>query len=196
MAGFVNLLALLISADGAGTTQNTTQQAINTLANATSAAINGVTGGRGLSQILAQSAVPASVTGTTSETVLATIPIPAGAMGVNGGLRVSFGYTQTNNANSKTIRVRLGATSALLLALTTQPTVTFDFLIVNRGVTNSQVSTINNNNVLSWGGTSGGAFNTLAIDTTVAQNLTIAATLANAADTVTLETLSVQLLNP
>jgi hypothetical protein len=35
--------------------------------------------------VLAQSAVAASFTGTLTETVLATIAIPAGAIGVNGG---------------------------------------------------------------------------------------------------------------
>src|SRR5213079_2421852 len=61
-------------------------------------------GGIGLKAagVLAQSAVAASVTGTLTETVLATIAIPAGAMGVNGAIRVTALWSYTNSADTKT----------------------------------------------------------------------------------------------
>lgn len=55
---------------------------------------------------LAQSGATVSLTGTTSETVLATYTLPGGLMSANGQLEVWFTTSYTNSANSKTLRVR------------------------------------------------------------------------------------------
>lgn len=156
-------------------------------------------GGVGLKAagVLAQSAVAASVTGTTSETTLATIAIPAGAMGVNGSLRIRPKFSYTGNTNLKTMRVRLGGTSfwfadngANASNIGSQPLIDIE----NRGAANSQIGVA--------GGTAGvnltitTAHLTGVVDTTAAQNLTITAQLANGADTATLEAYTVEILNP
>jgi hypothetical protein len=55
-----------------------------------------------------KSAVAVALTGTTVETVLATFNIPGGLLGANGEIEIEGDFTETNNANSKTVQVRLG----------------------------------------------------------------------------------------
>ncbi len=190
MAGFVNLLAALIGADGAGTTQNTTQAAINALAVAVSNAINGVTGGRGVVQVLGQSTGPVSVTGTLTETVLATIPVPALAMGLTGALRVSASYSYTNSANNKQILSRFGGVAFRTSTRTTAAQDNYIDMVRNRGAANSQFVALS----LTAASVVSGVQNTLAVDTTVTQNLTLSATLTNVGETITLEGYTVELI--
>lgn len=143
--------------------------------------------------LLAQSAVPSSVTGTTTETVLATIPVPAGALNVNGSLRISSLWSYTNSANTKTLTVKLGATSFLNVAPTTTASFQSMNIIRNRAI-NSQVSFVAS--ALSSFTTSNGAPTTGAIDMSAAQNITFTATLANSGETITLEGYTVEILNP
>lgn len=155
--------------------------------------------GRGLQSpgVLAQSAVPASVTGTLSETTLATITIPAGAMGVNGSVRVRARFSYTGSTNNKAVRVRFGGAQLLFVdnantAGNIGAQLLFD--IANRGATNSQIG--------GSAGTGGvnaqiqNAFSASAIDTTAAVNLTLTAQLANTGETITLESYTVEILNP
>jgi hypothetical protein len=64
----------------------------------------------------------ATVTGTTNETVLGSIAVPANSMGQSGGIRVMVGYQLTVSANQKSIKLRFGLqgsiTSQLLFDLT------------------------------------------------------------------------------
>lgn len=154
-------------------------------------------GGIGLkaSGVLAQSAAPASVTGTLSETVLATIAIPAGAMGVNGSLRITTLWTFTSSADSKTVQARLGGTSIGLAVMTANSGLQHQIILRNRGAANSQIAFTNGQT--SFAVTSG-AMVTTAIDTSIAQNLTLTATIgANAgSNTITLEAYTVENLNP
>lgn len=64
-------------------------------------------------RVLAQSAVASSITGTLTKTALATVYVPAGAIGPNGRLRVSTQWTTTANTNSKTLTFELGTTAFL-----------------------------------------------------------------------------------
>ncbi len=153
-------------------------------------------GGIGLkaSGVLAQSAVPASVTGTLTETVLATIPIPAGAMGVNGGVRIYAYWSATNNANAKTVSFRLGGTLVAATGSIANNLSMCNFQeIRNRGAFNQQM--VRQNPSGPFGAATGAIVN-IAVDTSQTQNLTLTATLANAADTITLEGYTVEILNP
>lgn len=60
-------------------------------------------------RVLAASAVPVTVTGTTSETTLATVKIPGGIMGKRGMLRVVSLWTPTGAGGTKDLRMRMGA---------------------------------------------------------------------------------------
>lgn len=148
-------------------------------------------GGVGLKSagVLAQSAVPASVTGTVAETTLATIVVPANAMGLNGSLRISLFASNTNNANNKTLNVRFGGVQLASAIRTTTLNQGQYFIILNRGAANSQI----------WYQLAQGAGLSeavVSVDTTQTQNLTITGTLANAADTFTVETYTVEILSP
>lgn len=153
-------------------------------------------GGIGLKSagVLAQSAVPASVTGTLIETTLATIQIPSGAVGPNGMIRLTPLSSWTNSANSKTINTYLGGVQFGARIQTTSAGEQFCTLIRCR---NSQASQV------SLGKTAGSAFQstgstatTGAVDMTQAQTLTITGTLANTGETITLEGYTVEILNP
>lgn len=145
--------------------------------------------GANLPRLLAQSAVAVPLTGTLTETTLATIAIPAGAMGINGGIRLRAWFTCTNSANNKTFTVKLGATTVRTSTRTTVAQQAFFFDVINRGAANAQMSSI------PADGT-GSAVLTYTMDTSVAQNLTITGTLANTGETITLEGYAVDILNP
>lgn len=142
--------------------------------------------------LLAKSGVAASVTGSVTETTLATIAIPAGALKANGSLRVWTLCSCTNNANAKTLNVRLGGTlvnsgQALASAASFQG----ESIISNRNATNSQIS-----NASLVDGVSTSPNVATAVDMTVVQNLTITGTLGTSTDTLTLEAYIVEIINP
>jgi type IV pilus biogenesis protein CpaD/CtpE len=127
-----------------------------------------------------------ALTGTVSETILATVTLPAGRLNKDGRLTVEGFLTATNNANAKTLNVRLGGIAGTVLYTTSVASVAqadFRLLIANRGATNSQIA---------W--KSGAAKTTAAVDMSVTQDLVITMTLGNAGDSVTLEDYVVQVV--
>lgn len=159
---------------------------------ATDARKTGVNAGMTL---LAASAAGASVTGTASETALATVTIPGGAMGLNGGVFVMSSWTVTNSANNKTLRVRFGGASGtahMQQAVTAVASVSDARRIRNRNATNSQVSSFSIS--ASGFGTSSGALATSSVDTTQAVDIVFTGGLANTGETITLESYEVWLL--
>lgn len=137
--------------------------------------------GQGCPYVLASSAVVASHTGNTNETALATITIPAGALALNGILRVTCLFGGTNNGNNKTLRVRLSGiagTAFFTNVFTTAVGISSIVHIANRNSASSQVG-----HAIGISG----AFATGAINTAVAQDLVISGQLANGADTISLE---------
>lgn len=143
--------------------------------------------------VLGQSGAAASITGTVAETTLATVAIPANAMGAAGALRISALWSTTNNANNKTLSIRLGGTVISAPVIASQASFSEIITLRNRGVANSQVTTPS---AATGGGVgvSTSAVTTTAIDTTASLALTLTATLANTGDTATLESYSVELL--
>jgi hypothetical protein len=145
-------------------------------------------------RVLAASAVAAHHTGDTLETALATIAIPAGAMGPNGALRITAVFSHTNSANNKTLRVRLGGMSGAAFmnysnsANASQMT---QRIIQNRNSQALQVS--GSAGIANAVAPNTGSPATGAIDTSVAQDLVISGQLANAGETVTLESYLVEL---
>lgn len=150
-------------------------------------------------RILAQSAVAVSGAADTNENTLATIPVPANAMGPNGTLRIWTSWTYTNSANVKTIRVRFsGAAGTQFFSRgeTTTAIANNVTTISNRNATNSQVSggTANGTLTVTGLGTSTGAIVTGAVDTTVATTLVITGQKALDSETLTLERYLVEVL--
>lgn len=148
--------------------------------------------------IVGASAVQQSVTGTVSETVLATVTIPAGAMGANGRLRITAMFSNNNSGNSKTFRVRWGASGAGTsgtafnsVANTTSLSWRTIGEVDNRNAANSQVLSINGAG--GGVGVGAGAFATTAIDTASASEIAFTAQLANTGDTANLDSYIVEL---
>lgn len=144
-------------------------------------------------QCLGRSAVAASVTGTLSETVLGSVTIPPGLLGLNGGVEISASWSFTNSANSKTVRERLGGLSGTALLSSAQTTqvqvIDVQRVVRNRNSASSQVCSPSSG--ILTGGTSSGSVLTGAINTAVAQNVVFTGQLANTGEQINLETYSV-----
>jgi len=146
-------------------------------------------------RVLARSAVAASVTGSTSETTLASVTIPANAMGANGVLRISAEWSYTNSANNKTLRTRLGGLSGAVfdtIVPTTNAYQRRQCEIKNRNAANVQLGPPSGFAGGGWG-TATNAVATGALDTTVAQTLVLSGQLASAGETITLQSYLVEL---
>lgn len=143
-------------------------------------------------RVVAASAVGVSHSGDTSETALATIAIPAGRMGPNGALRVTSHWSFTNSANAKTVRLRLGGIGGASFLASTHTSASggaYQRTIQNRNSEASQIAYQHNNG----NSFSTGTMTTGAVDTSEAQDLVLTATLANAGETITLESVLVEL---
>jgi hypothetical protein len=148
----------------------------------------------GFYKVLGSSGVAASFTaGSTSEAVLATVNVPAGAMGANGALRVTSVWSFTNSANSKNIRVRLGGLTGTTFqgpTITGAAGVRMQCGIFNRNSQSVQVGYVNNN---AGFGTTAAAIVTGAIDTSLAQDLVLTQQIGTVGETITLESYAVEI---
>lgn len=143
---------------------------------------------------LGQSGAAASVTGTASETVLATITIPANSLGPNGAIRVRTSWSVTNSGNGKTLRVKLGGIGGTAFLATYNTTITSYSdvrVITNRNATNSQIGSAPINSQFAG---SASALPTSAVDTTASTTLVITGELANTGETITLESYTVEVM--
>lgn len=134
-----------------------------------------------------------TVTGTTVEQILATYTIPAALIGPKSAIRVVCVWSSNNNANTKQARMYLGGTQFLNYPLDNGASVQTQTVIRNRNSVSSQVS---------HAGTSigyskvGSVVNYNNVNLGVDQTLQIGAVLSNAADTVTLAGVLIEILNP
>jgi hypothetical protein len=139
--------------------------------------------------VLASSAVAVPLTGTTATTPLATIAIPANRMGLNGYFVVSTVWSCTNNANRKSYLLQFGTTVSDI-DLANSASYSDQRTIQNRNSASSQVIFAGTGGF----GTSTTALSTAAQNTTTSINLIINGDLANAGDTMTLESYRVELV--
>lgn len=147
--------------------------------------------------VLGGSSVAATLTGSTSETPLATVTIPAGAMGTNGILRIFHMWSMPGGgANDKIYRIRLGGISGTIFAssfVTTNLSFSGFIHIGNRGAANSQIGKPQ----FEWSfGESSSALMTGSVDTSAAQDLVLSGQLESGADTMYLEHYLVELIRP
>lgn len=144
-----------------------------------------------IAQVIEQSAVPAALTGTTAETTMATIAVPA--MGPNDSVRVTALFTFTSSVNLKTMFGKLNnATFAQNSTSTSGHTAArVQWQVTNRNNTASQLGTL-----FGMGFTAGAAVSPLnpAVETSGENTLLIRGQLASAGETLTLEGYSVELL--
>jgi len=145
-------------------------------------------------RVVAASAVAASVTGTATKTALATINVPAGAMGANGRLRVTTHLSMTASTNTKTLSFELGGAAFYSRAEAGATVAAYrdQREIINRNSQSSQVCW----RASAIGGFGGGtaASTTGSVNMASTQQLIIYGQLANTSETITLENYLVELL--
>ena len=132
-----------------------------------------------------------SLTGTTLETTLVTITIPAGLIGSSGKVKLYPLWSVTNNANNKTLRVKLGGSTGYFLQMSGYAQLSS--LVIFRNFNSESVQKVSSGLPAGLGSTSG-AFTSLTIDTSAATTLTITGQLAVGTDTLTLESLFVEVV--
>jgi hypothetical protein len=142
--------------------------------------------------ILAQSGVAVSVTGTLAETTLASVTIPGGLMGPNGSLRITLLWSNTNNANAKTVQVKIDG--QIVSSANQANNASYQHLVIvhNRGSQSAQVM-MRSSQVGGLAQNSTGTTVT-AIDTSIDKVITFTGTLGVAGDTITLEGYTVEIL--
>ena len=136
--------------------------------------LKAVSGGNG-PRILARSHVLATKTDAdTTKTTLATIAIPAGAMGTDGALRVTAKWRFSGGAATKTVFTDFGGTTFQSYADTSAGVLTTQVTIANRNSASAQIGGLSGTDAMF--GKSGVAdYNTGTVNTANAQNLTLAA---------------------
>lgn len=104
----------------------------------------------------------------TTDTVLRSILIPAGTLGINDALEFVSFWTYPNNATIKSLRTKIGTTVVSQSDPTTSACFVSHSFIVNRGALNSQVGGRSTSTVIGAGGS---AFAALALDFAVDQTV-------------------------
>lgn len=149
--------------------------------------------GKDVGYVLARSAAQVLTPADTTEDVLATIAIPAGAMGANGFLRIFTIWSFTSSANAKTMRARLGGIGGTIHGIGPSTNGFQELqgvtMIFNRNAANAQVGT----GLLANGFIGSSAPTTGAIDTSIAQNLVFTGQKASAGETLALDAYSVEI---
>ncbi len=125
-----------------------------------------------------------ALTGTTSETTLLTVNIPAGLIGISGKVKMYPLYSMTNNANNKTLRVKLGGSTAYSIVVASSSQSSALVIIRNMG---SEAVQKSSTSVVTGLGNNSATLTSLTVDTSAATTITVTGQLANSADTMTLE---------
>lgn len=148
--------------------------------------------------ILLQTNNAVNVTGTTTETETHNLLIPAGLMSSNGILEIMCINSMTNNANNKTLRIKLSSTSGtsgtnfLNSTVASIALMQYVVLIRNANSTNAQTGFTSSVASNSGGvGVSTSAKATATINTSSDSYLNFTVTLANAADSASFSGISV-----
>lgn len=130
----------------------------------------------------------ASLTGTVTETNMATATAPAGAMGTTGALRITVaGSAAANNANAKNLRLKFGGTTYQTIALAS--------VLSGQGM--SVIRNLTAASQKAFGGsvgTSTTAAVTSAVNTGVDVPILVTGQLGVTTDTMTLDGVTIELL--
>lgn len=142
--------------------------------------------------VLGKQHTASSVTGTTAETTLYSLVIPGGTIKANGALRILPVFSFTGSTNLKTFKIKLGGTEFLLISTSTAANIGHSSFLTIRN-RNSQSVQIAGNPTGGFG-LQTAAFPSGTVDTSVDQTLAITGTLASAGETITLESVVVEVL--
>lgn len=144
--------------------------------------------------VIAQSGVAIATPADTTEDTLATVTIPANTMGATGCIRIFTLWDFTGSVNSKTMKVRFGATAgtgngylSISDTTATHTAATFLTTICNR-TTGTQVGTPPTGSP----GTGASALQTASLDTTAQTVISFTGTKASAGETLNLDAYRVE----
>ena len=129
--------------------------------------------------ILYNLATPIVLTGIAAETTLLTVSIPASLMNKRGRANVIVLLSLTNNANNKTVRVKIGGQTVVATTSTNQSVLGFSGWLLNLNSETSQKTA----SAVSF-----------TIDTTIANDFAITGQLAYPGDSVTLTAVSLEII--
>lgn len=130
-------------------------------------------------------AASAALTGSTSETVLATLTLPGGTLGPNGSINVDALWSNNNSAGTKTLRCRFGGLTGMIFGTSTSSTTVAaraTGFMQNRNSASAQIGSNNAGFIAS-----NAAHNTGVLDTANAQDIVITGQLGVGTDSMTLE---------
>jgi len=136
-------------------------------------------------------AVTVTLTTTTLETELASITIKGGLMGAKGKLKIWPLVSMTNNANAKTVRVKMDGNVFYGNTRTNEAQLQFLSIVRN---TNSQSVQKISSGITAGLGVSTGAVASLTVDTSADFTINITGQLAVGTDTLTLEGFFVEIV--
>ena len=145
-------------------------------------------------RILGASGSPQSHTGDTNEFTLATVVVPAGAMGTAGSLRIWTFWSFSGTNGTRSTRVRFsGASGTQYLAVSNASTI--NSFLDCRVITNSNSASAQVGNQVSspFGGTTT-AKQTGTANTALQTSVVITGQLGNGSDTIVLEWYCVELI--
>jgi hypothetical protein len=154
-----------------------TSMGTSPIASATATKINGLQP----DLVLAKSAVQVVMPVNAAENTAFTVTVPAGSMGANGSLRVTYVTSSTGATSNFSVRHKFGATTLATFtnSFGAASSVRAESYVANRNATNSQYTT----NIISSSIVGG----TAAIDTTAATTFVVTIQKLVGADNVNLE---------
>lgn len=134
---------------------------------------------------------PVVITGTTLETTLNSFIVKGGVMGASGKMRVYIIGSTNNNANNKIFRLKHGATTLYQLSVTNSLAFVSHILVMNTS-TDAQLTALYNTSGISGGSGSSSTISS-AINTNNDFTLTVTGQLSNAADSLTVQGILVEI---
>lgn len=137
--------------------------------------------------VLAQQNTQVVAPTDTAENTLFSYTLPGGLLGPNDTLRIYVHMSCDSNANTKTVRARLGGTVATSNAVTTSVSGYLGARILNRNSRASQLVSLLNISTSAL-------LSTMAVNTAVDQLFAVSIQKANAADNAALESVLVEWL--
>lgn len=141
----------------------------------------------GLPTVVSRSGVGIPHTGTTSATQLLSITIPGGSLGPNGGAHLWLRTSETNNANNKTLIVRMSGTVFYQAGDSSKPGRELNLRFNNAGAVGSQKLGWTGSGLIQGAQPNGATQIFSSFNTDADQTIQVIVTLANAADTFTIE---------
>lgn len=143
------------------------------------------------SVIVSQSGTTVNLTGTTSETAMATITIPGGLIGTNGVLEILPNFNHPSSANNKIWRVRLGGIGGTAFYGSTFTTTrsAMPMMAIVSSSTSAQKGA--SSSTVAGLGTNSSGITTATVDTTVDFTIVISGQLASSGETMSLKGLSI-----